>query len=476
MNNQLLDQINRLNTEELVKDILRDWLHIRTIYSEQIQKFHFLKQDKAELGQLAQDFYQKHINPQVTTQTKVVWDEGIFEQYFSILLFGKETYPLLAYPYPLLQAESLNPNMFQQILRSFPALYVDFELFTQIFWRERWAARAYFSQVDLKLLNMFFGNLKTQSSIGFPDTTEFLLPEINISKRVAQLHYQRLLALQILSRRSLVNYAQLGLSPLLKIYERDEVPSDTEMTFSIWESEFLPDKSLQLLVIPPFSSFWSEHSIEDVYILHSRCGGTNVNQFDGTVWNVDYLSQFVDNLTGDILSPQWEMIFDLINPFPLKDSDLRLLKALLTPERIVKHFGPRVGLKESGYIPKRLRQLRNAKVFQTYFQLLSAGLNERYYLLALGSENKLRLVYQFLCHLPRYEIFKAEKCIYAPVWLSSESRLRFLEACTFIKDNLDLEDFHYDRINPNSKSHQPDLLNLSKIKNKKRVWYSEVDW
>ena len=78
-----LGHINNLNADEIVKDLLRSWSHIRNTYPQQIRRFQFKEQDKKELGQLAQSLYQKYNNPKSSAQNKVVWDEGIFKQFFS---------------------------------------------------------------------------------------------------------------------------------------------------------------------------------------------------------------------------------------------------------------------------------------------------------------------------------------------------------------------------------------------------------
>ncbi|MFX1535470.1 MAG: hypothetical protein ACFFDI_14690 [Promethearchaeota archaeon] len=440
MDDPILDQIDNLNAEEIVKDLLRSWSRIRTTYQLQIRRFRFKEQDKKELGQLAQSLYQKYNNPQSSAQNKVVWDEGIFNQFFSVWLYGKETYPLFAYPYHLLIAESLNSNLFNQILESLSSMYITLERFSETFWQERWSVKAKLSGTDLKILKEFFKICDASSSIGFPNTLEIWRSDLNFSKSTAQARYQRLLALEIIIRRSIINYAKLGLIPLLKIYNQNDTPSETELLFSTWGSSLPPDKFIRLLVIPERSSFWYNHSARDVYVLQFRCSGVNINLFDGIRWRIDVKHHQLDDgssKTTDFTLPQWKMDFTSVNRFPFVSSDLNLLTELVsTPERQIKYLGSRAGLKNSGYVPKRLQQLRNAGIFQTYFGLYNVGLNKRYSLWSRGEENELQTLYHWIRLLPRYFIFKSDRGLFALTWLSEEVEGVFLERCSFFQETL----------------------------------------
>ncbi|MFX1251875.1 MAG: hypothetical protein ACFFCZ_09725 [Promethearchaeota archaeon] len=479
MTDPTLDQINSLNADEIVKDLLRGWIHIRENYSQQIRRFYFNKQDKEELGQLAQELYNKYKDQQSSAQAKVVWDEGIFKQFFSVWLYGAENFSLLAYPYTLLMVESLNSTFFQQILQKCFSIHVDLDLFGRIFWQENRSVRARFSSVDLKLLKAFFNptrilTVEASSSIDFPNALEIWRSEIGFSKSTAQTRYQRLLNLSIITRRSLINYAKLGLTPLLKIYNRTEVPSESEMLFCTWESPIFPEKTIRILVMPERSSFWFRHSARDVYILQGRYNGINIDSFDGSSWKTNHQLINSSSTPVNIPSPLWKMQFTSVNRFAFVPNDLKLLSELFqTPERQIKYLGPRAGLEDSGYIPKRLQQLRDARVFQTQFRLYNAGLNERYYVLAVGTTNDLLPIYQFICYLPQYYIAKAERCIYALLWLSSEIEPAFLDVCNYLKENLELKKLYYGIIDQGSKTHNPDLPNL--WIEKRNCWKSEPE-
>ncbi|MFX0066142.1 MAG: hypothetical protein ACFFC7_28580 [Candidatus Hermodarchaeota archaeon] len=317
-------------------------------------------------------------------------------------------------------------------------------------------------------MNAFFNprrilTVEASSSIGFPNTLEIWRPEMGFSKSTAQARYHRLLHLQIIHRRSFTNWAKLGLIPLLKIYNRTDAPSEAELLFSNWESPILPEKTIRILVIPERSSFWFKHSARDVYILQGRYSGINISLFNGFTWRGVLYHQLNNSSSpsADIPSPLWKMRFTSVNRFPFVPSDLKLLSALSrSSERQIKYFSSHAGLKDSGYIPKRLKKLRNDQVFQTQFRLYHTGLNERYYVLAVGTASDILPIYKFVHYLPQYSIIKAERCMYALIWLSSEVRQIFLDRCNYLKETLKLEKFYYGLLDPGSKTHYPDLPNL----------------
>ncbi|MFX1251873.1 MAG: hypothetical protein ACFFCZ_09715 [Promethearchaeota archaeon] len=479
MTDPILDQINNLNATELVKDLLRNWASIRKIYSSQIRRYHFSEEDKKELGQLAKKLYQKYKDQQSSAQVRFVWDEGTFKQYFSVSIFGTENYPLLSFPYSFLMVESLNSTIFQQLLQNWPSVHVDLDLFARVFWQER-KTIVTFSKVDLQLLKALFTHIETSSCIGVPKVADFWYKGLKFSKSTAYLRYSRLFDLGIVTRRSIINFVSIGLIPLIKIYHQSEIPTSIEMLFSTWEDPFSPDKSLQILAIPPFSSFWGEHSSQDVHRLQYRYDGININLFDGKNWQLNFLPQLVDTLpiSGHIPAPLWKMDFTTKKPFPFRYSDLRLLKELqLSHERQIKYIPQRADFKSEGHAYGRLQKLREEKIFQTLFKLYTAGLGERYYLLILGTEQTLLPIYQFICHMPQYYIAKSESCIYALVWLPSELEKNLLEACNHLKDMLGLQKFYYGTLNSNARSHFPNFLELCKFnENGKPIWKSELEW
>ncbi|MFX0066140.1 MAG: hypothetical protein ACFFC7_28570 [Candidatus Hermodarchaeota archaeon] len=471
MTDSTLDQINNLNADELVKDLLRNWYHIRSTYPDQIQRFYFNEQDKEELGQLAQKFYQKYGNQQSST---VVWDEGIFKEFFSVRLYGHETYPLFAYPYHILNVESLNQNIFDKILQECAISYMDLNLFAQIFWHEKWITTARFTQVDLQLLKAFFNHVKPRSRIGFPNTKEFWRSTMKFSERTARHRYGRFLNLGILLRRSLLNYPKLGLIPLLKICESENL-SELESVFTIWKNRISEDKIIYLLVIPAFSSFWAEHSATDVNILQFRSGGVNIDLFDGMEWNEAEFSRLIDNALNVEASPvsQWNMDFTSVERFKFLNLDLKILEELRsTPERQIYHWSSRINASQT-YIGDRLQALRDAGVFQTSFRLHHAGLNDRFYLLAIGSEEYLVPIHQSVCQVPQYYIMKAKNCFYAVMEFSSNTKFVFLKICERLGSQLDLEKFHYGNIDQTAQAHNPDLSNL--WDEEKQIWYSEKE-
>ncbi|MFX0095705.1 MAG: hypothetical protein ACFFBD_28465, partial [Candidatus Hodarchaeota archaeon] len=163
--------------------------------------------------------------------------------------------------------------------------------------------------------------------------------------------------------------------------------------------------------------------------------------------------------------------------FSFVSRDLQLLnELLLSGERQIKYIPLRAQFKSEGQAYGRLKQLRDAEVFQTYFQLYNAGHNERYYLVVSGSEPVLKIIYQFVCHFPQYYITKAEKCIFALVWLPPKGVPSFLKACTQLKEKLHLQEFYYGIIDQKARAHRPNLVTLCKIKGEKKVWYSEPEW
>ncbi|MFX0012640.1 MAG: hypothetical protein ACFE9R_20175 [Candidatus Hermodarchaeota archaeon] len=449
MSDASINRINSLNAEEVVKDILKGWEHLRETYPDQIRKFQFSKLIKRELVQLAQKFYEKYSKVPHSLQTKVLADKGVLEEFFSVQIYGKETYPIFTYPYTILVAESINPDILNKLFDNWPSFYVNLERFIHLFLGERWNTVARFSSIDLQLLKTFFSDIETQSSIAFPDTSEFLYPNVGFTQRTAQYRYRRFLDLQILTRRSIINYAKLGLTPLLKIYEENENSSQIELNFSIWESSLSPNKTLRLLVVPPYGSFWYKYSAKDVYLLQSRVGGINIDLFNGKDWKLVNLFQSIDRLPNNVeLSPYYYKMNFMVDSVKFGAIDLRILRELIiTPERHIKYIGPRINLKESGYIPKRLQWLRNNNVFQTYFRLNNAGINDSYYLLAIGNEDDLLTICKFAYKLPRYYIAKSKNCIFALLWLPSEARQMFLNACSRLRSNLSIQELYYGIVN-----------------------------
>ncbi|MFX1534856.1 MAG: hypothetical protein ACFFDI_11585 [Promethearchaeota archaeon] len=474
MTDPTLEEINNLNAEELVKDIFRGWVFIRKIYTKEIQKFQFSDQSKTKLTQLAKKMYEKYADRQDSSQSRVVLDEGVLKDFFSVQMYGNELYPLFTYPYNILKADSLNTDIFRCILQHLPAKYVDIDLFAQIYWQENRNCMARITEVDVRLLNKIFSGIETKSSLGFPDVRDLWHPNMDFSKSTARVHYRRLLNLTILQRRSLINYARLGLIPLLKIYNKTEKLSQEEIEFCSWESTLSSNQYLRILNIPERSSFWYKHSSQDVHILQFRYDGINFNLFNGNFWNIDFLEQLVDDslINKQIPASQWQMVFSSNSRFPFRSSDLRLLVELHTPERQIKHLGSRANI-HSKYVSNRLKELQDGKLFQTSFMLHNVGLNERYYLLVIGSEDELLPFYQFACRLPRYYIAKAEKCIYALIWLPSELQSRFLNACSLLKTKLNLQRIYYGLIDQNSRSILPDLPSL--WNEKKKIWFTEPE-
>ncbi|MFX0091701.1 MAG: hypothetical protein ACFFBD_08045 [Candidatus Hodarchaeota archaeon] len=474
MNEPTLEQINGLNTEEIVKDLLRGWAFIRVKYEREIRKFRFNNQHKKELRQIAEEFLQKHSNTDFTSKSKVRKDIGIIEDFSSIHIYGSETYPLLAYPNSFLIMEALNPDIFNQIFYQWPSVHVDIDLFSQIFWQKKRSTKARFNNTDLKLLTIFFSHVKTKSSIGFPKVSEIWHPDLEFKISLATIRYRRLTSLMILDRQSIINYARLGLVPLLKIYNRNEVPSDAEVCFSTWETALSPDQSLRILVMPPYSSFWTEHSARDILRLQFRHDGTNVNIFNGKLWQLDFSANDLP-LNENIPVPQWQTDYTLTS-VRFAPSVLALLKELaLTTERRIKYFALRAEYHE-GFGSNRYHKLRKRKFFQSCFRLFNAGLNERYHILALGTEKELQLIYQFVCQLPQYYLAKADRCIYSYLWLPTENISQLLDEFTQLKAKTKLDSFYYGRVDSNAKSHLPDLPSLCKIKDEKRIWYSEPEW
>ncbi|MFX0094141.1 MAG: hypothetical protein ACFFBD_20555, partial [Candidatus Hodarchaeota archaeon] len=430
------ERINSLQTDELVKDILRGWLLIRRKYAKDIRHFRFTNRTKIGLRRLAHELYSHYVGQ---FPSQVCLDEGILKTYFSVQIYGHTSYPLLAYPYNLLAAESLNPTIFDRVLQQCTT-DVAFDGFARLFWREKHNCKAKLSEIDLCLLTEFFRGVTTRSSIGFPSAPEVRGSEMDISESTASIHYSRLLNLDILGQLTNIDYARLSLVPLLKISSQTEPPSEIESLFTTWETPLSSDQSLQFLRIPQKSSFWAEYSANDIIVLQTREVGVNFHLFNGQNWNLSFLEKVVEDLpiTESVPVPQWQMKYDLDNPFPFRVSDLKLLTELqATPERRIRHLGSRVGIHPK-FVSNRLTELQEAKVFQTYFKLRNVGLNERYCLLVLGNENELIPIYQFICHLPQYYINKAKECLYAIVYLTPESELDFFNACARLGKELDL--------------------------------------
>ncbi|MFX1254945.1 MAG: hypothetical protein ACFFCZ_25275 [Promethearchaeota archaeon] len=473
MTDPTLEDINSLNAEELVKDIFRGWIFVRENYTKEIQKFQFSNQTKTVLTQLAQKMYEKYANQQNSSQSRVVLDKGVLKEFWSNLIYGNEPYPLFSYPYSILMADSLSPDIFCRIFQNKFAKYIDFELFARIYWQEKHNCISKFSDVDLKLLKELFSGIDTRSSIGFPNVIEIWNPSMNFSESTARVHYRRLLNLDTLVRLSIINYSKLGLIPLLKIYSPRELCSDTELNFTTLESVLTPNQSFRLLAIPERSSFWTRHSANDVKILQSRESGVNFNLFDGKKWKMDFLTHLIDLLPKkeNIPTPQWRMFFSPVSQFSFRLSDLRLLVELkYSPERQIKHLGLRANVHPK-YVSNRLKELQNAGIFQTQFLVYNVGLNERYNLLALGKKSELKMIYQFVCHQPQYYVVKAQECMYAMVWLPPKEQSMFLDGCSSLQEKIELKEFYYGQINHKTKVHVPNLPKLW-IK-KRKSWYSE---
>ncbi|MFX0060623.1 MAG: hypothetical protein ACFFC7_00375 [Candidatus Hermodarchaeota archaeon] len=473
-----LDRIN--NADEIVKEILRNWGYLRSTYPDQIKKYKFSEDTKHVLKQIALEFYEKYSKLPFSNQAKVVKNEKFLKLYSSVQIYGKDTNPLFTFPNTFLAADSLNPEIYRTILHNWPISHVDIELFSRIFWRERRKVVARYSNVDLQIIKAFFNffkDLEVQKRWGYPDTTEFMSSDQIVTQRTIQLRYKRLLNLQILVRRSIINHSKLGLIPLLKVYDPTEVPSKIEKLYSTWYSPLSPTRSIRILVIPEHSSFWYQHSATDVFVLQSRYRGININSFNGNSWKMDIEPKKLVKLLlapEEKPSPQWKMDFTFSDGFSFTESDLNLLfEYVLTSARRIKDIMPRTGVEDSGYIPLRLKQLLSEEVLQTYFRLDSVGLNEGYSIWVSGTETELQPIYHWICHSPQYFIATAERGLFALIWLSSKLEGRFFEIYSLLKGYLDIQDFCYSPIDQTARSGLPDLLSL--WDNKKEMWYSEQE-
>ncbi|MFX0062268.1 MAG: hypothetical protein ACFFC7_08785 [Candidatus Hermodarchaeota archaeon] len=472
----VIKRINTLNSAEIVKDILRGWWLLRQRYPEEIRKYDFTSQLETECKRLATEFLNKYANETdiyQKSQIRVIKDEGTFNEFYSVVIYGKETYPFFSYPINFIAAESLSPAIFYQVFRNLSDSYVDLEQFTYIFFQNKNMSRARFSRADLQLLNALFSyTVKSQSSIGFPTVPE-LMQKIDMKFAESTLRgcYRRLVNLGIVHRNTTINYARLRLIPLLKIYNRNEAPKKLENQFSTWESLLPPDKTLWILNIPERSSFWFDHSALDVYILQSRYEGVNINLFDGKCWRLN--NRFLKrNSLADKTDSSYMKIDYTLSHFPFRTSDLRLLTEIqISGDRKITNIAPRTDL-TIGFVSKRLNKLRKETVFRSYFRLLNAGLDQRYYFLGLGNENELMQLEYFIRGQPRFYITKSktQNCLFALVWISTEIRSQFLKNCERLDRTLQLDEFNYGLIEY-ARSHRLDFLTL--WDEKKEIWLSE---
>ncbi|MFX0095231.1 MAG: hypothetical protein ACFFBD_26085, partial [Candidatus Hodarchaeota archaeon] len=469
--NTMWENINALPAEELVKAILRGWQNIRRNYSAEIQKFQFSKQSKAEFQLLAQELHNQYSKFSQSSWKKLVLDPGILKDFYSVHVYSPDGYPVLAYPFHILVAEALDPTIFERILHHRPLTLREFILY---YWKEKEKCQIKFSEVDLNLLDVLFRGVTTRSSINFPNAAEVRGgSKATFSSATARRRYNRLLRLGILIRYCVINHSRLGLVPVLKVYERAEDPSEVERVFSTWYSPLPAGRSVRVLVIPSRSSFWAEHVVSETNLLQFREYGVNFSLFDGCDWNLDFLMDYPNKLpnTGQLPLPQWQMPHTLDDSYLFRPSDLRLLTELqYTPERHIRHLGSRVGVHHN-FVPHRLKELQQADIFQTYFQLYNVGLTIRFYLLAVGDSSELIRLNQLIRHLPQYYITRAKRSIFAVVRLSSEAQSLFINACLRLKQKMKLQEFHWSRINESAKTY---LLNLPKVWNKKgNCWLSE---
>ncbi|MFX0065078.1 MAG: hypothetical protein ACFFC7_23120 [Candidatus Hermodarchaeota archaeon] len=125
------------------------------------------------------------------------------------------------------------------------------------------------------------------------------------------------------------------------------------------------------------------------------------------------------------------------------------------------------------YAAERLHQLRSAGIFQTFFKLYHVGLQVRYYLLAIGSASHLAPLAQFVCQLPRYQVWKGANCLFALLWITPELQelvQRFLSSL----QSLDFSVLLYGKISTHARAHSP---NLPELWNEETgLWYSEPEW
>ncbi|MFX0061400.1 MAG: hypothetical protein ACFFC7_04375 [Candidatus Hermodarchaeota archaeon] len=76
-NDPIVKRINSLNTDEIVKDILKGWYLLHTNYPEQIRKYQLSLQAQETCRQLARELYEKNSN----SFSRVVWDEELFKNW-----------------------------------------------------------------------------------------------------------------------------------------------------------------------------------------------------------------------------------------------------------------------------------------------------------------------------------------------------------------------------------------------------------
>lgn len=475
-NNLIAQRINHLNSAELVKDLLRGWFLLRQRYPEEIRKYDFTSQLKTECKLLAAGFLNKYSDKtdiSQTSQIKVIKDEGTFKEFYSVLVYGKENYPFFSYPGNFVAAESLSPNTFYQVLRNFPTQYIDLDQFAYLFFQYKNMSRTRFSRADLQLLRALFSyDVDSQSSMGFPTVPELMQKgDWTFAESTLRGCYRRLINLGIIHRNTIINYARLRLTPLIKIYDKNEEPTELEKQFSTWESLLPSEKTLWILHIPERSSFWFDHSSQDVYLLQSRFDGVNVDLFNGKRWRFKSLSS-TRKLLPDVTVSKYMKTDYSLGHFPFRTSDLRLLTEIqITGDRKITTIAPRTDL-TIGFVSKRLNQLRKEAVFGTYFRLLNAGLDQRYYLLGLGNENELMQLEHFICVQPRFHITKSKSpnCLFALVWVSTEVSSHFLKDCKLLDQALPLEEFHYGLVEY-ARSHTIDFLAL--WDEEKEIWFSE---
>ncbi|MFX1250492.1 MAG: hypothetical protein ACFFCZ_02665 [Promethearchaeota archaeon] len=458
INDPIIKQINSLNTDEIVKDILEGWHLLHTTYPDEIRRYQLSSQAKETCQQLARKLYEKYTE----CSTKAVWEEEHFNNWWSVRLYHENRHLGFSYPINLILAESLDPHLLYQILQSWPLSHITGEEFIQLFWQKKRAIKNTFSQVDLQLLRAIFSNVETKSCIGFPTIPELWQDGWHFSRRTARARYQRLQNLAILTRHSIINYAKIGLTPYLKIYDRTAELSDVERHFCTWESNISPNQILRILALPRRSTFWWNPAWRDGHKLHLRVEGFNINVFDGVQWHLDISGKKVNKTTHREIDYTADEI-------KFRYSDLHLLHKLFTTgSRQVKPLINALNYQQ-GYISRRFKELREANVFVPSFRLWNTGLTEQCYIFTL--EKDLLEVEQFIQQFPRYDYVKAQQCLYARVWIPLEIVSMFLNACSSLEKDLGLKNYHYGRVN-NFRVFTLDFPELLSDK-KQRRWFSE---
>ncbi|MFX0061401.1 MAG: hypothetical protein ACFFC7_04380 [Candidatus Hermodarchaeota archaeon] len=360
-------------------------------------------------------------------------------------------------------AESLNHHLLYQILQTCPTSYMNIEQFNQIFWQKKRATKTTFSVVDLQLLKAIFSNVETESCIGFPSIPELWQDDWHFSERTARARYRRLQDLAILTRNPILNHGKLGLIPFLKIYDRGDELSEVEKQFCTWENSLPSDKILRYLTIPEYSWFWFESSSQIGHRIQLRGDGLRIDAFNGTKWELDKLDHEVNEATHHEIDYTG-------HSFKFRYSDLHLLYNLkISSSRQVKYVIEETDYSQ-GFVSRRFKELKEAGVFEPVFILWNAGLNERYYLFVEDTEKNLLLIEHLVRRLPRYTFLKANNCIFALVWLSSELVPIFLDRCSDLRKNLSLL---YGRVIQHNPSY---MLNLPLLRDEKEnLWLSEYE-